>query len=82
MQAHAHRGYAQRPRKLHEHLARAYASKSQALRGIVRRQMKQQPFNQLVVPPPPGKPRPAAPPPVAAKSVNACDHFTAVAPAR
>jgi hypothetical protein len=82
MQAHAHRGYAQRPRKLHEHLARAYASKSQALRGIVRRQMKQQPFNQLVVPPPPGKPRLTELPPVAAENGNACNRFNAVVPAR
>jgi hypothetical protein len=82
MQAHADRAYAQWPRKLHEQLARVYASKSQALRGIVRLQLKQRSFNQLVVPPPQGKPRLTALPLVAAEALNACDHFTAVAPAR
>jgi hypothetical protein len=82
MQARTHRACAQRQCQLHEHPARVNASKSQALRGIVRLQLKQRSFNQLVVPPPQGKPRLTALPLVAAETLNACDHFTAVAPAR
>jgi hypothetical protein len=82
MQAHTHRASAQQHHQPHEQPARVYASKSQALRGAVRRQLEQRPFNQLVVPPPPDKPRPTAPPPVAAENVNTGGHSNAVAPAR
>jgi hypothetical protein len=58
--------------RVRQQVACVYASKSHALRGIVRRQLKQRPFNRLVVPPPPGKPRLTALPPVAAESGDAC----------